>query len=89
MKIKSGNSASVYVMATWLFAGLYNLMSKLHYKQTQDLTRVFVIFNNKNFHLHWIFRKADDDPTPCMFRLPVFHLELQEMDPRVLHRNTG
>ena len=36
-------------MASWLLLGLYSLMSKLSYKQTQDLTRVFVIFHNKNF----------------------------------------
>ena len=38
-------------------AGFYGLMSKLCYKQTQDLTAVIVIFHNKNFLLHSTFRR--------------------------------
>ena len=37
--------------------GLYGVMSNLCYEQTEDLAGVTVILHNKDFFLHWTFRK--------------------------------
>ena len=54
---------------------LYSPVSHFCYKQIHELTVITVIFHNKDFLYHWTFRKVGvDDPTPCLFGLPVFHL---------------
>jgi hypothetical protein len=55
MKIRFGFSASANAIASLL---LQALMSNLCYIQTRDLKRVFIVFHNKNFFLHWVFQQV-------------------------------